>query len=287
MVVLFETKKVEDFDGVGKEGCNGYAETVTDVVHSGDTAVKLVLTDQLGTSRSNVSVKKSLQEYLDFLQYPELFISYWCMIPSQPHFKRSGSMNLDRAIWEQWRDANFDLNNFRTGGNVQFRNDGNARFLSFGASQEYVPTYEKTTVMPLTEVFNNWDAWSFDKWFRIQWHIKRHTDPSKSYLAVYYGDKLVKAVNAKTAYNDDAKSHHGMISRFNIYITNVPSDFLTVQPIIMHIDDIVVSDEYVPLDYTVGEQEEEDKEDKRFLLLFLAILAVLLMLGSLSGRKEE
>lgn len=248
--VLWESSgKIADFDlGLGKEQCEGYAEDVTSFFKTSPQSIKIVISDHLNQDRSLISLRKDLMSFSDFSKYPDLYMSVWVMIPDQEHFHRSGSMNLGRFPWEWWRDSNDDAWNFRTGTNIQFRESGD-KWFTVGASKEYVPTLEKTTIFPSTDLFKTWE---YGKWFRIQWHVRRSTDPNIGFLETWVDDTLVgKRYYGKTAYNDEWDHSTALMLRINTYVTSIPPEFFDTT-VTAYFDDIVVATDYVPLSYYPG-----------------------------------
>jgi len=282
MAVLFESKKVEDFVLV-KETCEGYAQNTSEVKHSGEACIKLAITDMKNNSRSLIRLRKRIDEFKDIEKYPDLYFSFWRMIPPNSFFEeRNGTMSLGRMPWEWFYNIqdNSTAWNFRTGTSIQYRQSLN-KWFTVGASLEDVVSNIRTSLFPVTDLFDTGGgvgkAWSFGVWFRVQWHIHRSLDPSEGYMETWIDDIQIGETHyAKTAYDDvaDPNKKHNLELFITNYITGVESQFYGKVPIISYIDDIVISEEYVPLDYTVGQQEPAPEEDNRFLLPLLALLGL-------------
>lgn len=252
MVILWETKEVDDFERIRIDWCDGYIEDTTEAFHSDGEAIKIVITDQQGetTSRSHLGIGKDVTEFNDPAFYPDLYLSCWRMIPSQPFWFSSPKLHMNIArLWEWWRDAVGDAYNFRTGCLIQSRDSATRRFYTMGVTFEEKVPGVISTVVPFADL---WKPWNFGEWFRLQYHIHRDEDQRKGYIEGWINDTLVVPKSfTRTAFNSLYASSVLLEFRIINYVSRVPPESRG-HIVTAFADDIVVSTEYVPLDYVVG-----------------------------------
>ncbi|MDH5461863.1 MAG: hypothetical protein OEX09_06560, partial [Candidatus Bathyarchaeota archaeon] len=97
--------------------------------------------------------------------------------------------------------------------------------------------------------YHSWRGgeWHYDEWFRVMVGIKR--DRVDGWIKWYYNDQLLSEVSGiPTIIGNDAK----VWPYFSDYLTLYPETHPEqIHDIVTYMDDIVISDSYIPLDYGV------------------------------------